>query len=134
MLHHSEVRLPRIMHVEPNLLDNVGDVRAGEHQVREGSDEARELSRISNRRPESGGDLGMCVHRRQDRLVVHHTNALNDDESKLVLSEEESIDLMLYGDLQKMVMRLRSIMTNSRLRPDMWCCRSIMLDAVNAVS
>jgi hypothetical protein len=98
MLHNSEVRLPRIMHVEPDLLDSVGNVGAGEHQVREGSDEARELSRISNRRPKSGGDLGMCVHRRQDRLAVHHTNALNDDESKLVLSEEESINLMLYGD------------------------------------
>jgi hypothetical protein len=40
--------------VKENLLDDIGDVGAGERQVLEGPSEAPELSRISNWRPESG--------------------------------------------------------------------------------
>jgi hypothetical protein len=39
------------MHVGADLLDGVGDVRAGERRVLEGTSEAPELSQISNRRP-----------------------------------------------------------------------------------
>jgi hypothetical protein len=93
------------MHMKTNLLDGVGDVEMGEHQVLEGPGKAPELSLISNRRPESGGDIGLRVHRHRDWLVVHHASALKDIESELVLSEEESISLMLYEDPQKMVNR-----------------------------
>jgi hypothetical protein len=62
MLHHGEVRLPGIMHVEADLLDGVGDVGVGERQVLEEPCEAPELSQISNRRPGSGVDFGLCVH------------------------------------------------------------------------
>jgi hypothetical protein len=97
-LHRGEVRLPRIMHMKANLLDGIGDVGAGERQVLEGPGETPELSQISNRRPGSGGDLGLPVHGHQDQLVVHHASALKDVESKLTLNEEEFIGLMLYGD------------------------------------
>jgi hypothetical protein len=50
------------MHMKANLLDDVGDVGAGEHQVLESPAEAPELSWISNRRPKSSGDLGLCAH------------------------------------------------------------------------
>jgi hypothetical protein len=93
--------------MEADLLDGVSDVGAGECQVLKGPDETPELSRISNRRPESGGDLGLRVHGRRDRLAVHHASALKDVESELALSEEESIDLMLYGDPQKVVKRVK---------------------------
>jgi hypothetical protein len=62
MLHHGEVRLPGIMHVEADLLDGVGDVGVGERQVLEEPCEAPELSQISNRRPGSGVDFGLCVY------------------------------------------------------------------------
>jgi hypothetical protein len=91
--------------MEADLLDGVSDVGAGERQVLKGPGEAPELSRISNRRPGSGGDLGLRVHGRRDWLAVHHASALKDVESELALSEEESIDLMLYGDPQKLVKR-----------------------------
>jgi hypothetical protein len=97
-LHHSEVRLPGIMHMEADMLDGAGDDGAGECQLLEGPDEAPELSWISNRRLRSGRDLGLCVHGRQDQLAVHHASTLKDDESELMLSEEESIYLMLYRD------------------------------------
>jgi hypothetical protein len=86
------------MHVEADLLDGVGDVRAGECQVLEGPGEAPEVSRISNRRPGLGGDIGLRVHRCQNRFAVHHASSLKDIESKLTLSEEEPVSLMLYRD------------------------------------
>jgi hypothetical protein len=91
--------------MEPDLLDGVSDVGAGERQVLKGPSEAPELSRISNRRLGSGGDLGLRVHRHRDWLVVHHASTLKDVESELALSEEESINLMLYEDPQKVVKR-----------------------------
>jgi hypothetical protein len=58
------VGLPWIMHVEADLLDDIEVVGVGERQVLEGPDEAPEVSRISNRRPVVGGDLGLHVNRR----------------------------------------------------------------------
>jgi hypothetical protein len=94
------------MHIEADLLDGISDVKAGERQVLKGPGEASELRRISNRRPGSGGDLGLHVHGRRDWLAIHHASALKDVEIELALSEEESIDLMLYGDPQKVVKRV----------------------------
>jgi hypothetical protein len=102
-LHRGEVRLPGIMHMEADLLDGVGNVGAGEQQLLEGPSEALELTRINNRRPGSGRDVGLRVHRHLDRLVVHHASMLKNVKSELALSEEESISLMLYRDLQKLV-------------------------------
>jgi hypothetical protein len=45
----------------------------------------------------------MCVHQCQNRLAVYHASSLKNIESKLTLSEEEHIHLMLYGDSQKMM-------------------------------
>jgi hypothetical protein len=71
------------VHMQTDLLDGVGDVGAGEHEVLEGPGEAPELSQISNRRSESSGDLDLCVHERRDRLAVYHASALKDVESEL---------------------------------------------------
>jgi hypothetical protein len=86
------------MHMEADLLDGVGEVGVGECQVLEGPDEASEVSRISNRRPGLDRDLGLHVYRRRNRLTVHHATSLKNIESKLMLSEEEPIHLMLYRD------------------------------------
>jgi hypothetical protein len=86
------------MHMKTNLLDDIGDVEAGERQVLEGLGKTPELSWISNRRPRSGGDLGLRVHGHRDRLAVHHASVVKDVKSELTLSEEESNYLMLYGD------------------------------------
>jgi hypothetical protein len=91
------------MHVDANLLDSVGDVKVGERQVLEGPSEAPEVSRISNRRSRVGGDLGLCVHRRRNQLVVNYAISLKNVESKLTLSEDEPVYLMLYEDSQKMM-------------------------------
>jgi hypothetical protein len=84
------------MHVEADLLDSVGDVGVGERQVLEGPNEAPEVSRISNKRPELDGDLRLHVHRHRNHLAVHNVSSLKNVDSKLTLSEEELISLILY--------------------------------------
>jgi hypothetical protein len=91
------------MHVEVDLLNGVDDVGVGEHQVLEGSKETLEVSRISNRWPELSEDLELCVHRHRNWLAVHHASSLKNIKSKLALSEEELVRLMLYGDSHKMM-------------------------------
>jgi hypothetical protein len=103
VLHGDEVGLPWIMHVEADLLNGVGDVGVGECHVLEGTGEAPEVSQNSNRRPKLGGDLGLHVHRCQNQFAVHHANSLKNVESKLTLSEEVPVSLMLYGDSQEMM-------------------------------
>jgi hypothetical protein len=98
VLHGGKVGLPRILHVEADLLDGICVVGAGERQVLEGPSEAPEVSQISNRRPRLGGHLGLCVHWRRNRLAFHHASTLKNIESKLALSEEEHVCLILYGD------------------------------------
>jgi hypothetical protein len=61
------------------------------------------VSRINNRRPGLGRDLGLRVHWRRNRHTVHHAWLLKNVESKLMLSEEEPVSLMLYGDSQEMM-------------------------------
>jgi hypothetical protein len=89
------------MHMQSDLLDDIDDVGVGECQVLEGPNEAPKLSQISNMRRESGKDLGLRVHGRQDQLTVHHVSTLKDVESELARSEEEFICLMVYGDPKK---------------------------------
>jgi hypothetical protein len=54
-------------------------------------------------RPGLSGDLGLCVHRCQNRLAVHHASSLKNIEGKLTLSEEEPVSLMLYRDFVEMM-------------------------------
>jgi hypothetical protein len=83
-LHGGEVELPWVKHVEVDLLYSVGDVEARERQVLECPREAPEVSQISNRRPRLGVDLGLCAHRYQNWLAVHHANSLKNIERKLL--------------------------------------------------
>jgi hypothetical protein len=129
-----EVRLPGIMHVEVDLLDDVGDVRMGERQVLEGPSKAPEVNQISNRRPGLGRDLGMCVHQCRNQIAVHPASSLKNIDNKLTLSEEGPIRLMLYGDSRKWWRGPGSFMANSRLRAYMVCYRSVVLNAVKIMS
>jgi hypothetical protein len=63
-LQGGEVGLPWIMHVEVDLLDDVGDIEVNERLVLEGPSEAPEVTQISNRRPGLNRYLGLHVHQR----------------------------------------------------------------------
>jgi hypothetical protein len=72
------------MHVEVDQLDNVNDVRVGEQESQ------------TRWRP-------WLVCPPMLKPPVHHANSLKNIESKLTLSEEEPVHLMLYRDSQKMI-------------------------------
>jgi hypothetical protein len=73
------------VHVEADLLDDVGDVKVGEYQVLEGTSEAPELSRINNRRLRLDRDFDMRVHGCQNWLAVCQASALKDVKSILAM-------------------------------------------------
>jgi hypothetical protein len=82
-LHNNEVGLTGVMHVDADLLDDVGNVGAGERQVLESTSEATKLSHISSTRLRLGEDLGLRVHGCQNWLVVHYVGTLKDVNSVL---------------------------------------------------
>jgi hypothetical protein len=45
----------------------------------------------------------MYVHWHQNRLAVNQASLLKNIESKLTLSEEDPINVILYGDSQEMM-------------------------------
>jgi hypothetical protein len=48
------------MHMEADVLDDICNVEVGERQVLEGLREAPKLTRVSNRRPGSNRNFGLC--------------------------------------------------------------------------
>jgi hypothetical protein len=59
---------------------------------------------------------------------------LKNIESKLTLSEEEHVHLMLYGDSQKVMEGFEILHGEFPLEGDMVCCTSVALDSVRALS
>jgi hypothetical protein len=51
-LHGRQVGLPRVMHVQTDLLHSISDVGPCEHQILDGSDNAPELKGVRNKRPQ----------------------------------------------------------------------------------
>lgn len=60
------------MHVETNMLNNISNVRPGEHQVLKGASETPKLCGIRHRRAEVGGELGLKVNNRGATLATYH--------------------------------------------------------------
>jgi hypothetical protein len=58
------------------------------------------VSQISNMRSGLDEDLCLHAHRRRNRLAVHHASSLKNIESKLTLSEEEPVCLILMKGLE----------------------------------
>jgi hypothetical protein len=79
------MRLTRVVHVKAHLLDYVGDVKSGESEVLEISDQASIGNWVADRSTHVGGDLGLGVHRRGAGLAVAHASVLNDIPSVLAL-------------------------------------------------
>jgi hypothetical protein len=88
VLRDREMRLTGVVHV--HLLDRVGNVGPSEDEVLESPDQAAVGSRVTDRGPHVGGDLGLSVDRRRARLAVPHASMLKDVPSILALVEEEA--------------------------------------------
>jgi hypothetical protein len=89
VLRDREMGLTRVVHVLVHLLDCVGNVVPGEGEVLESPSQAAVGSRVVDRSPQVGGDLGLSVDRRGAGLSIAHAGTLEDVPSILALVEEE---------------------------------------------
>jgi hypothetical protein len=89
-LHESIVRLPRIMHEQTDLLNNVCDVWASEGEILESTYETTIMSGVLNRRT-IRGKLGACVDWCSTWLAIFHPSARKNIQSVLLLTQKQSI-------------------------------------------
>jgi hypothetical protein len=83
--------LPMIVHIQIDLLHNIGDVRPCEGQVLESPCNALKLGSLLNRRPGVCSELRLEVDRSRARLTVSHGRTLDDVQRVGALVEEHPI-------------------------------------------
>jgi hypothetical protein len=104
-LHGRQVGLPRVMHVQTDLLHDISDIGPCECQVLEGSDNASELRGVRNRRLRVVSQLRLEVDWSHTRLVVRHDCPIEDVKRVGVLVEEQPVWTTLDGDAEEVVKR-----------------------------
>jgi hypothetical protein len=95
--------LPRIVHVQTDLLHCVGDVGPYECQVLQSSRNALELRDVLNGRPRVPRQLRLEVNWSHARLAVHHDRTLEDVKRVGALKVEQTIRTTLDGDAEEVV-------------------------------
>jgi hypothetical protein len=104
-LHDRQVGLPRVVHVQTDLLHGISDVEPCERQVLEGSDNTPKLRDVRNRRPRVVSQLRLEVDWSRTRLAVHHDCPLEDVKRVGALVEEQPVWTTLDGDAEEVVKR-----------------------------
>jgi hypothetical protein len=102
-LHDHQMGLPRIVHVQTDLLHCVGDVGPYECQVLQSSRNALELRDVLNGRPRVPRQLRLEVNWSHARLAVHHDRTLEDVKRVGALKVEQTIRTTLDGDAEEVV-------------------------------
>jgi hypothetical protein len=104
-LHGHQVGLPRVvhvqadlLHVQADLLHDISDVGLCERQVLEGSGNAPELRGVCNRRPRVISQLRLKVDLSRTRIAVCHDCLLDDVKRVGAPVEEQPVWTMLDGD------------------------------------
>ena len=87
-LHGRQMGLPRVMHVEADLLHRIGNLGSSKSQVLKRAGETPELSSILNRRPGVCSKLRLEVDRSSTRLAVSHDRTLDNVKRVGALVEE----------------------------------------------
>jgi hypothetical protein len=105
VLHGRQMGLPRVMHVQIDLLHGVGDVGPCKYRVLESSCNARELRGVLNGRPRVPCQLRLKVNWSHARLAVNHDRTFEDVKRVGALMEEQFIRTMLDGDAEEVVKR-----------------------------
>jgi hypothetical protein len=78
LLHSHEMGLPRVVHVDADLLDHIGDVGSGEGEILKNPDQAAVGNRVADGGARVEGDLGLSVDRCGARLAVTRASVLKD--------------------------------------------------------
>ena len=94
--------------MQASLLNSVSNIRPGEGEVLQGTNENPEVRGILNRWTISR-QLGVGVHRSRARLALGHTRTVQDVEHVLPLRKEKSRTTPLYVHPQE-VMELAQIL------------------------
>jgi hypothetical protein len=102
-LHDRQMGLPRVVHVQTDLLHDVGDVGPCECQVLESSGNTPELRGILNGRPQVPYQLYLKVDWCRARLVVRHDYMFEDVKRVGALMEKQTSRTTLDGDVKEVV-------------------------------
>jgi hypothetical protein len=102
-LERGEMGLPRSVHMQAHLLDDVCDVGPGEGEVLEHAGQAPVGRRVGDRRPVVLRELCLSVDRRGAGPAVRHASPLQDVDGILALVEEETLRPALGGDAKEVV-------------------------------
>jgi hypothetical protein len=97
--------LPRVVHVQTDLLHDIGDVGSCECQVLESSCNAPKLRGVLNGRPRVPRQLRLEVDWSHAWLAVCHDRTFEDVKHVGVLMEEQTIRTTLDGDAEEVVNR-----------------------------
>jgi hypothetical protein len=97
--------LPRIVHMQTNLLHSIGDVRPCEGQVLKSPCNAPKLGSVLNRRPGVYSELRLEVDRSCARLTVSHGRTLDDIQRVGAPVEEHPIWMALDSNAEEVVKR-----------------------------
>jgi len=72
------MRLSRIMHVETDLLNSIGNIWASKGKILESTSEASKINPIDKGSTFSSRQLGICINRSGTRFAISHTSALQN--------------------------------------------------------
>lgn len=78
------------------MLNNISNVRPGEHQVLKGASETPKLCGIRHRRAEVGSELGLKVNNRGATLATYHPCAFKNVMCVEALMQEEHVRSSLH--------------------------------------
>jgi hypothetical protein len=99
------MRLPRVIHVQTDLLHDIGDIGPCEYQVLESSYNAPKLRGILNGRPRVPYQLRLEVDWSRAQLAVCHNRTFEDVKRVGALMEGQTIRTTLDGDAEEVVKR-----------------------------
>jgi hypothetical protein len=97
--------LPRVVHVQTDLLHGVDDVGPCECPVLESSCNATELRDVLNWRPRVPHQLCLKVDWCRAQLAIHHDCTFEDVKRIGALMEKQTSRMMLDGDAEEVVKR-----------------------------
>jgi hypothetical protein len=97
--------LPRVVHVQTNLLHSVDNIRSCECQVLESTYNTPELRGVLNGRPWIPCQLRLEVDWSRAQLAVHHDCTFQDVKRLGALMEEQTIRTTLDSDAGEVVKR-----------------------------
>jgi hypothetical protein len=107
VLHSRQVGLPRVVHMQINLLHNVGDVGSGEHHVLKITGDTPKLGSVLYRRLRVHSKLRLDVDWSRTWLAISHGRTLKNLQCVGALVKKHPIWAALDGDAEEVVKGLK---------------------------